>query len=92
MRICIGVMFVTVIATAALVWPGTGAVVSGLLVPKIPDLAGKQMEIEEVATAAGGGSFYRVLTAPYASDPDAQEACNQIRSEVRTHDCSVVAR
>jgi tetratricopeptide (TPR) repeat protein len=60
---------------------------------EIPDvLAGKQMEIEEVATAAGGGSFYRVLTAPYASDPDAQEACNQIRSEVRTHDCSVVAR
>lgn len=39
MRACIGVMFVTVILTAAYLWPGTGAVIEGLLVPRIPDIA-----------------------------------------------------
>src|SRR5690606_880850 len=37
MRICIGVMFVTVVATAAVLWPGTAEVLQGLLVPRIPD-------------------------------------------------------
>lgn len=60
---------------------------------EIPDvLAGKKMEIEEVAFAKGGGSFYRVLTSPFTSDPAAQEACNAIKSQVRTHDCNVIAR
>src|SRR5690606_24442054 len=36
MRACIGVMFATVLVTAVALWPGTGAVVSGLLVPRIP--------------------------------------------------------
>ena len=38
MQICIGLMFVTVLATAAIVWPGTGEVLHGLLVPSIPDI------------------------------------------------------
>ncbi|MEM8948737.1 MAG: tetratricopeptide repeat protein [Pseudomonadota bacterium] len=59
----------------------------------MPDiLEGKTMEIEEVAAAGGSEPFYRVLTKPYASDPEAQEACEQIRSKLRTHDCSVVIR
>lgn len=58
----------------------------------MPDvLADKQMEIEEVASA-GGDPFYRVLTMPYRSDPEAQAACEQIRTKLRTHDCSVVVR
>ena len=36
MRVCIAVMFVTTIATAALLWPGTDAVLQGLFVPRIP--------------------------------------------------------
>ena len=60
---------------------------------EIPDvLAGKEMEIEEVAFANGEGSFYRVLTSPYELDPAAKEACDEIKSLVRTHDCNVIAR
>jgi Mn2+/Fe2+ NRAMP family transporter len=36
MRICIGIMFVTVALTAFALWPGTGAVLRGLFVPTIP--------------------------------------------------------
>lgn len=38
-RVCIGVMFATVVVTAALVWPGTGEVLEGLFVPRLPDTA-----------------------------------------------------
>ena len=38
MSVCIGVMFVTVLVTAALVWPSTGEVARGLLLPTIPNL------------------------------------------------------
>jgi Mn2+/Fe2+ NRAMP family transporter len=38
MSVCIGVMFVTVLVTAALVWPSTSEVARGLLLPTIPDL------------------------------------------------------
>ncbi len=40
MGLCIGFMFFTVLVTALLLWPGTGAVLKGLLIPSIPDLAG----------------------------------------------------
>jgi Mn2+/Fe2+ NRAMP family transporter len=40
MQVCIGLMFVTVLATAAIVWPGTEEVLRGLLVPTIPDQEG----------------------------------------------------
>ncbi len=40
MRVCIGVMFITVVLTAGLLWPGTGVVLRGLLIPVIPDFAG----------------------------------------------------
>ena len=52
----------------------------------------KQMEIEEVAAADGPHSFYRVLTSPFASDPQAQEICDYIKRKLRTHDCNVVVR
>ncbi len=60
---------------------------------EVPDiLADKDMELEEVALDGGGGSFYRVLTAPFGSDPEAQEACNRLRSQIKTHDCNVIIR
>ena len=36
MGLCIAVMFAIVLVTAGFLWPGTGAVVSGLLLPSIP--------------------------------------------------------
>ena len=40
MQFCIGLMFVTVVVTAALQWPGTADVMSGLFIPTIPDVDG----------------------------------------------------
>ena len=40
MRVCIGVMFVTVLVTAARVGPDLSAVATGLLRPRIPDVEG----------------------------------------------------
>ncbi|MGH8193313.1 MAG: Nramp family divalent metal transporter, partial [Woeseiaceae bacterium] len=41
MRVCIGAMFVTVVTTAVMLWPGTGEVVRGLFIPRIPDIGGE---------------------------------------------------
>ena len=38
MSVCIVIMFITVLVTAALVWPGTSEVARGLVLPSIPDL------------------------------------------------------
>ncbi|MGI9417915.1 MAG: tetratricopeptide repeat protein [Geminicoccaceae bacterium] len=59
-------------------------------VPNI--LRGKRMEIEAVAAGDGADPFYRVLTTPFTSDPEAQAACERIKSKLRTHDCNVVVR
>jgi Mn2+/Fe2+ NRAMP family transporter len=40
MQVCIGFMFVTVMATAIILWPGTSEVLHGLFVPSIPDQEG----------------------------------------------------
>ena len=40
MSLCIGLMFVTVLVTAGMLWPGWQAVVTGLLIPSIPDAQG----------------------------------------------------
>ncbi len=59
----------------------------------MPDvLEGKQIEIEEVVATGGADPFYRVLSMPYSSDPEAQAACDLIKSKLRTHDCAVVVR
>lgn len=38
MSVCIGLMFITVIITAVLLWPDTSTVLKGLLVPTIPEV------------------------------------------------------
>jgi len=40
MQVCIGFMFMTVMTTAVILWPGTGEVLHGLFVPSIPDREG----------------------------------------------------
>ena len=40
MKVCIGFMFLTVISTAALLWPGSEALMAGLFLPSIPETDG----------------------------------------------------
>ena len=59
----------------------------------MPDVfGGKTMQLEEVAAGGGADPFYRVLSTPFTSDPEAQAACDRIKSKLRTHDCSVVVQ
>jgi Mn2+/Fe2+ NRAMP family transporter len=62
-RVCIGVMFATVILTAVLVWPGTEAVLEGLLVPRIPP-AGEPLTWT-IALIGGIGGTLTVLCYGY---------------------------
>jgi Mn2+/Fe2+ NRAMP family transporter len=64
MRVCIGVMFVTVVMTAALLWPGTGDVLRGLFIPSIPNLAGGGLTWT-VALIGGVGGTLTVLSYGY---------------------------
>jgi Mn2+/Fe2+ NRAMP family transporter len=64
MRICIAVMFVTVVVTAALLWPGTGVVLQGLFVPTIPDFSGLGLTWT-VALIGGVGGTLTVLCYGY---------------------------
>ena len=64
MRVCIGVMFFTVILTAALLWPGTGEVLRGLFIPTIPDISGLGLTWT-VALMGGVGGTVTVLCYGY---------------------------
>ena len=64
MRACIGIMFVTVIATAAVLWPGTAEVLQGLLLPRIADAGGVGLTWS-VALIGGIGGTLTVLCYGY---------------------------
>ena len=64
MRGCIGVMFLTVILTAVLLWPGTGAVLEGLFIPRIPN-AGGEGTPWTIALIGGIGGTLTVLCYGY---------------------------
>ena len=64
MRVCVGVMFVAVVLTAALLWPGTSEVASGLFVPKIPNLGGDGLTWT-VALIGGIGGTVTILCYGY---------------------------
>src|SRR5690606_22715276 len=64
MRLCIAVMFVTVVATAVRLWPGTGAVLHGLFVPRIPNAGGGGLSWT-VALVGGIGGTLTVLCYGY---------------------------
>jgi Mn2+/Fe2+ NRAMP family transporter len=75
MKVCIGFMFLTVISTAALLWPGSEAVLTGLLLPSIPQTDGALGWT--VALMGGVGGTVTVLCYGYwireenRSGPDA---------------------
>ncbi|HEX9877226.1 MAG TPA: Nramp family divalent metal transporter [Gammaproteobacteria bacterium] len=64
MRVCIGIMFVTVVLTAVMLWPGTGEVLAGLFVPRIPDAGGTGL-IWTIALIGGIGGTLTVLSYGY---------------------------
>ena len=64
MRGCIGVMLVTVILTAGLLWPGTGVVLEGLVIPRIPDAGGQGIPWT-IALIGGVGGTLTVLCYGY---------------------------
>lgn len=80
MRVFIGIMFVTVVATAAMLWPGTGEVLTGLFVPRIPDAGGEGLDWT-VALIGGVGGTLTVLCYGYwlreegMTDRDDLKAC-----------------
>jgi len=63
MQVCIGFMFITVMATAVIVWPGTDEVIHGLFVPSIPDQEGGMTWT--VALMGGIGGTVTVLCYGY---------------------------
>lgn len=64
MRVCIGIMFVTVVFTAIMLWPGTGAVLTGMFVPRIPDMSGVGLTWT-VALIGGIGGTLTILGYGY---------------------------
>jgi len=64
MRVCIGIMFVTVVMTAAALWPGTGEVLRGLLVPNLAELSGESLTWT-VALIGGVGGTLTILCYGY---------------------------
>lgn len=64
MSVCIAIMFVTVVLTAGLLWPGTGEVLRGLFIPTIPDLGGNGLTWT-VALIGGVGGTVTVLCYGY---------------------------
>lgn len=64
MRTCIGVMFVTIVVTAFVLWPGTAAVLGGLLVPRIPRVDAEAITWT-VALIGGIGGTLTVLAYGY---------------------------
>jgi Mn2+/Fe2+ NRAMP family transporter len=80
MKICIGVMFVTVALTAIALWPGTGEVLRGLFVPTLPR-ANPEAIVWTVSLIGGIGGTLTVLSYGYwlreegRTTPDDLRAC-----------------
>ena len=64
MSTCIALMFVTVVATAVVLWPSTADVLNGLFVPRIPDLEGEGLAWT-VALLGGVGGTLTILCYGY---------------------------
>jgi Mn2+/Fe2+ NRAMP family transporter len=64
MGVSIAIMFAIVVVTAVLVWPGTTKVISGLLIPTIPDIQGTGITWT-VALMGGVGGTLTILCYGY---------------------------
>jgi len=79
MRVCIGAMFTMVIVGAAMLWPGTGRVLEGLVVPRIPDVTGDPI-VWTVALIGGLGGTLTVLCYGYWLREDGRTAPEDLRA------------
>tara|TARA_B100001250_G_scaffold411914_1_gene441747 strand:+ start:8792 stop:10006 length:1215 start_codon:yes stop_codon:yes gene_type:complete len=64
MRFFVSVMFITVVITAVLIWPGTGEILKGILVPNITSLKGESLTWT-IALIGGVGGTLSVLSYGY---------------------------
>ena len=64
MRVCVGIMFLSVIITASLLWPGTDVVLRGIFIPSIPDFHGEGLTWT-VALMGGVGGTVTILSYGY---------------------------
>ena len=64
MGVCITLMVASVVVTALLLWPGSGPVFSGLLIPSIPDAGGEGLTWT-VALIGGVGGTLTILCYGY---------------------------
>ncbi|VAW83543.1 hypothetical protein MNBD_GAMMA16-261 [hydrothermal vent metagenome] len=64
MGVCIVLMFLIVIVTAALVWPGTATVLQSIFIPSIPDSQGEGI-VWTIALIGGVGGTLTILCYGY---------------------------
>jgi Mn2+/Fe2+ NRAMP family transporter len=64
MQVCIGFMFLTVVTTAVVLWPGTAEVLHGLFLPSVPDPDGDGL-VWTIALMGGIGGTVTVLCYGY---------------------------
>ena len=64
MHVCAGVMFLSGVITAGMLWPGTDVVLAGMLIPTIPDFSGQGL-IWTIALIGGVGGTVTVLSYGY---------------------------
>lgn len=79
MRVCIAVMYVTVVLTAALLWPGAAEVLQGLLVPRIPDIDGVGLTWT-VALLGGIGGTVTILCYGYWIREEGRTSADDLRT------------
>jgi Mn2+/Fe2+ NRAMP family transporter len=77
MRICIAIMFVIVVVTAVVLWPGTDVVLQGLFMPTIPDFDGLGLTWT-VALIGGVGGTLTVLCYGYWLREDGRVSSDDI--------------
>ena len=79
MRICIGVMFVTVIVAAVAVKPDWGNVFSGLVIPRIPQLGGDGLKWT-VGLMGGVGGTVTILCYGYWIREENRSGLGELRA------------
>jgi len=79
MAACIAMMFVIVLVTAAILWPGTAAVIQGLTVPVIPDVDGKGIAWT-IALIGGVGGTLTILCYGYWIREKGRDSVEHVRT------------
>jgi len=79
MAVCIAMMFVIVLVTAVILWPGTAAVIQGLTVPVIPDVDGKGITWT-IALIGGVGGTLTILCYGYWIREKGRDSVEHVRT------------